>query len=241
VAQFARQFTRPDDEVITSLGNVSFGATSVAAMVKTTDVTNTKVVISAGATGEAWTFQVDPDESVAFFTVAGGGVKRNSAVSRIVSGRWHLIAYTKASGTVTPRFHIYDYTTRLWVHENGGGTQADLGGPPSIPATIWLAQDNASAGAGWSGQIQIEAYWNRELSDADCEALTDTRLAWDASTPAALWPLTQQTTATNVTDTTGGGANQTTLTGTSVVIGNPDFDNQPPKTFAPVPLMKGPQ
>jgi len=226
VATYARTFVRPDSEVNCNNGTTGLewgGGSSIAAIIKTTDVTNTKVIAAFGPAGSnAWTFQVDADESVALFTEAVGG-KRNSAASRIVSGRWHLACVTKATGTSTPRFHIYDYTTQSWVHENGGGTQADLGAIGATSA-VWIGQDNDSAGNGWDGQMQALGYWSSALSDAAVENLVSSRTAWEQSTPAAFWPLTQSSTGTAVQDTIGT-ADEVSTTGTSVTTGLEAWDD----------------
>ena len=43
-----------------------------------------------------------------------------SAASVAVDGHWHLCAVTKPTGNgVTPRIHLYDFTTTTWTHVNG--------------------------------------------------------------------------------------------------------------------------
>jgi hypothetical protein len=37
-------------------------------------------------------------------------------------GVWYLVSMTKASGTVAPRFHVYNYNTATWTHADSGST-----------------------------------------------------------------------------------------------------------------------
>jgi hypothetical protein len=233
MASVARQFTRPDSEVIIASAPTftagGFSVFSIAAILKTTDVTNTKVIASFSISpGPATTFQVDPDESVAWFDNV---TKRNSAASRIVSGTWHLVCFTKATGTVTGRFHTYNYSTRTWVHENASGTSANSGA--LFNDDMYIGQDNGSAGAGWEGQIQALGVWKSELTDAQVEELAPNSLAWKIRKPDGLWLLSQPTTGSTVVDESGNLANSTGQTGTAITIGNPDFD-QPPVNVNPV-------
>jgi hypothetical protein len=219
MAASARSFTRPDDEIIvatTPFGG-GFTAYTLAAIVKTADTTNLKVILSVSSFDPSLTFTVNADESVGVWDSVSA---RSSAASRIVSGRWHLVAFTHAAGTTTGRFHIYDYTTTTWVHENAGGTSPNTGA--LTDNDLWIGQDNNSGGNGWSGEIQAAAIFTTSLSDGNLEGMVSGPAAWGALSPAAFWPLDQDSTATPVKDM-GGTADQTGITGTTIGTGNPDW------------------
>lgn len=134
-----------------------------------------------------------------------------STTTVTTSDGWVMVATTKASGTVAPRFHKYKYSDNSWVHEAMDTAIAGAGRTPAH----WRVSNN-EGGSFWQGEIKAAAVWNRALADADLEALPFSLLDWHASLPRCLWMFDQSATGQNIVDFTGGGANQSALTGTSV-------------------------
>lgn len=134
---------------------------------------------------------------------------------------WQCSFITKASGTLTPRYHTRPYSTGIWSHTNFGGTLANQA---TAVGEIRIGTFNSST-EGLRGDIEIMGAWKRELSDAEIDTNTfHTRYqAWVGASPDALWPFNQGSTATPVSDVTGNGANQTSLSGTSVTSGPVEF------------------
>jgi hypothetical protein len=89
---------------------------------------------------------------------------------------WYLIGISKAAGTVTPRYHVYRYSTSEWEHGNFGGTIANFGAPTTI---VW-AQDS---GQSWVGNMLIGAVWDSDLADATFETLELDKASWYTAAP----------------------------------------------------------
>ena len=244
MATNARQFTAPNDEIIlASLGATlinGFAASTIVAVVKLDDLTNLKVILALGSGGNNATFYVDTNESLGYFN---GIVSRHSPASMTAStGVWYLVGMTRASGTTTARFHVYNYSTDAWDHQNAiDGTQANSGVITADDG--WIGQDNGSAGAGWNGAIQAMAFWNSALTDPNIETLHPSKAAWTALSPSCLWVMNQSAVSTEPPDEIGA-ADGTGHTGTSVTTGNPEWDDGsaaapgPTRTFSPIPFMK---
>src|SRR4029079_10361608 len=133
------------------------------------------------------------------------------------SWRWYVV--TKASGTAIPRWHIWDLAG-AWSHTNTDNSVGNGTGPID---EILLGLD--SAGTTWRGSIAVAATFNSALSDVSVEAAF-TNAAADLldATPGWMVRLNQASTGTSVTDDTGGGGDQTALSGTTVDADDPDFD-----------------
>ncbi len=130
---------------------------------------------------------------------------------------WILTGAGKATGTATPRFHKYVYGTNTWTHSDAvDGTLGNNTGTTNIIRLgVWELSDY------FSGDIAVAAVWKRLLTDAEVEALAHSLQAWYASAPDAMWVLDQQATTQTVGDVTGGGANESSKTGTAVATSSP--------------------
>jgi hypothetical protein len=76
------------------------------------------------------------------------------------------------------------------------------------------------------GRLAVIGIWQSVLTNTQIEGLTSALSAWKDLGPTALWAFNQASTTTPVTDLTGGGADQTAITGTTAVTGDdpPGFD-----------------
>lgn len=129
---------------------------------------------------------------------------------------WCWYVATKASGTVTPRWHMHDLTAgTAWTHANASGTVANNTGP--ITAIRVGASAAGTAAQTFRGRIAATAVWGSVLTDLQVEAACTTA-ASDLAAASPAWGvlLNQASTATAVTDFTGGGGNQSALSGTAV-------------------------
>jgi hypothetical protein len=152
----------------------------------------------------------------------------NGVAGLSTSWRWYVM--TKAAGSALPRIHVWDLSG-AWSHTDNTVNTGDNTG--AIDAII--VGGNGSGSNGWRGSIAVVATWESVLSDAAIEAAM-TLAAADtfAATPDWMIRLNQASTATSVTDDTGGGGDQTAITGTSVDADDPpsyDYDLTPPPTF----------
>ena len=75
-----------------------------------------------------------------------------TTLSLVAADGWCLIAASKTSGTTTPRFHKYVYSSNVWTHEDGAATLAD----PSAPA------NNA-----WLGALASSDFWDGDIALAE--------------------------------------------------------------------------
>lgn len=142
-----------------------------------------------------------------------------------LSTGWCWYVATKATGASIPRWHVHDLTAgTAWSHVNAGGTVGDGSGP----ITNILVGGNASVNTTWRGRIAAVAAWTSALADINVESAC-TLLASDLANASPNWGvlLNQASTATNVTDFTGGGGDQTALSGTAV-----DADEPPGWDYA---------
>jgi len=137
------------------------------------------------------------------------------------AGRWYWVISEKANGSVAPRWHVYDFTANAWTHVNGGGAIANQSGTP-VNAIIG-GQSFGGASTTWRGAIAVGGIWGSLLgSDATIESIfTHSAANMLAAGPAWMVLLNQSSVATAVTDVSGHGGNQTSISGTSVDADDP--------------------
>lgn len=142
-----------------------------------------------------------------------GTSNKDTTVGITASDGWVLAGASRASGSSVPRGHKYVYSTDTWTHTDAaaasGGDSTDLtGGRAQIGR--WQTTDFMN------GDILEVGAAKRALSDAEWELLPFTLLAALGMVPDALWLLDQHATTQTVIDLSGNGANQTSLTNTSI-------------------------
>lgn len=151
---------------------------------------------------------------------------------------WTLVAVTKATGSATPRGHLYNYNTSTWSHANAAGAMTDSTVTPGASGFIQVGGLfnflNAS--------IAVIGVWAAVLSDGDIEGLDLALSAWVAQNPNTLWAFNQASTSDPVLDLMGNGADQSSITGTTVITGDdpPGFDFSLGTAFVAPTLYVGP-
>ena len=219
----ARNFvTANADKVVTALGNTGyvFGPGTLAVICRPTTMPGTSIswaILSLGASTAARVNLLVVTDAASRklwgWSKDASGVATSAIANQITAGNWYVIAVTKDTGTVAPRFHFYDIAANTWIHNNSPNTSAN--------STAAVTQANigstATATVGFDGDIAVGACWDVVLTDVQCEALFGPIQNWYApAVPKAMWLLDQNDTAINVNDITGGGADQTSLSGTTV-------------------------
>lgn len=128
-----------------------------------------------------------------------------------------LIGYSRSSGSNTGKWHIYNFASPGWSHTNGtasiGDASSIAGGTLRIGSwedAYYLTADVA-AGAIWDSNLSDGAY--EDLGPGSVDSLEE----WLDSSPAGMWFFDQESPATEVVDLTGNGADQVSISGTSVV------------------------
>lgn len=140
-----------------------------------------------------------------------------TGASGLTGGAWRWYVVTKAAGSNKPRWHVWDLSG-AWTHVDGGTNVGDGSGP----ITQLRVGNNANLNRNWRGLIAVDAAWASVLNDAAVEAaFTLNASATLAAGPAFMHRWNQASTATSVTDDTGGGANQSSITGTAVSADDP--------------------
>ncbi|MEV8636873.1 hypothetical protein AB0395_35045 [Streptosporangium sp. NPDC051023] len=235
-----RTFNGTSDNLRASIGAFS-SATAFGTMACIYKINSAKLqgllgtYTSAGAV--TWALELD-----AAGVMQGGndsGASNGPTVS--VADGWCIIAYGKASGTVAPRYHKYVLSTGVWTHSSGASTLANGTTTPGASGgwrfgqwqTVDFAAGTMAAAAAWTG---------RTLSDVEVETLAGGLTAWLSLAPGGMWVFDQHATTQAVVDLTGNGANQTTVTGTTVSLdGVPGFSHGHPvlKVTRQAPAIAG--
>jgi hypothetical protein len=123
--------------------------------------------------------------------------------------QWYVIGATKTSGNTA-----YSYTMSP---VGGSWTQATSGSSADGSGINSIVFGKGVIG-GAKMDIAAAAQWATPKTIAQLQALGNTSMdAWLAGSPSAAWQFNQASIATALTDLTGGGANQTAISGTTVV------------------------
>lgn len=156
-----------------------------------------------------------------------------TGATSLSAGTWYLLVVRKPTGSATPRFSIYNYTNTTWTHVAGSGALSDHTAPGASGTIRFNYQD---AGDWFGSRVAARAVWSNNLPwTADASGDTAIQNAglhtaaanWLSANPSAFWLFNQASVATPVEDlSTTGTADQTSITGTTVVNGDdpPGFD-----------------
>ena len=222
----ARTYNGTSDILLVSQGGTNFSSSAagatMAAIVRRNS-TGWNSVIGARASGGAiqgWSMEIENSaggNNITFDANVGGGFGATTTITCVNADGWVLLVASRASGaTGNARFYKYQYSNATPTFETVTGFTS-AGSAPGASSTVEVGGRWGSTGTDWfGGDIACAAVWNRQLSDVEMANLAHTLQAWHASGPAALWLLDQGATTQKVIDLTGGGANESSLTGTSV-------------------------
>jgi hypothetical protein len=151
---------------------------------------------------------------------------------------WALLAYSKDAGLSAARAHILNLTDDTQDHADiGDAYDATPSTDPIDEIYIGRWASNELLGA----LVAAIAVYPAALSDAAIEALAAGAQPMLDAEPLAMWTFDQEDVGTDVEDITGGGADQTAISGTTVVTDDdpPGFDFElggeepPPEPPAP--------
>ncbi len=217
-----RNFDGVDDYITTALGSLgfAFGPGTMAAIFRKADDSGSETLLYVGSAttlGNRYSL---------FFagattpTIRCGSGTVNSPLLVEAADDWVFVAVTKATGTVTPRWHRYVFGTSTWTHQDAGSTLVNSGTPANS------ARIGATTGPNtfFHGDMGIAGVASVVLTDLEIEELVTEEAAWAASGMVAVWPLTQASAATAVQDTVGA-ADETAITGTSVTASDIPWTN----------------
>ncbi len=217
-----RTFNGTSDLINLSLGALNFlaGDLTVAAIVKRSANGNADTILQSGVATSGtnrWQFQIANTD---VFRLILGANTSPSITTVTSSDGWVFIAGAHATGTTTPRYHIFKYSTRTWTHEDAAGTIVNGG----TPATSAVLAANPIPGAWFHGDIEMVGAWNATFSDQQIEAMAFGIGGWLQKQPKGLWRLDQAATGTNVIDMSGTHADQSGINGTTIGTASSPFN-----------------
>jgi hypothetical protein len=222
-----RAFDGVDDDVYlrASPATDDTGAVTIATLIRPAAIEQSALVAlhtSAGA-GTGYAFSQTANGGLALWN---GSSTSASPGSLVTSGGWQLAIVTKAAGSATPRFHVYDFGTTSWQHLNGSsaiGDGASIAGGGEIRLGSWVGRGF------WEGEFAGAALWTSALSDAQVERLAGTWADWQALAPGGMWLLNQTSETHPVLDETRGGADERLSGGgwAAAVSSNPPLTGDP--------------
>jgi len=178
--------------------------------------------IASGNNGTSanWAFGLDASAWFAWNDFTSGRAQI------ITTSHWAWVVCTKTSGSTIPRWHLRDVTSAgSWDHTNAtGGTVADNTG--TITNVLVGNFGGGGAANAWQGSIAAIAAWDSVLTDLQVEGactLSAADLLSGGGAAAAKWMVrfNQASTGTSVSDDTGGGGNQSAISGTTVDVDEP--------------------
>lgn len=166
----------------------------------------------AGTTVGAWEYFIDTS---GFVNLYNGTFSSGPLISPGIG--WQLIAVTKAAVSSVPRFHVYNVELDKWTHSDGG-TSLSISGTNWAGVTNWrLGQKYDNTATATQGQFAWALVKNAAWTDMQVEQMGRASVEdLLALSPNALWVL-DQTTVTTVTDRTGGGSDESAVSGTAAV------------------------
>lgn len=203
------------ESIVFAPGNATFdqGPITMVALVKQTSVATAFVLAGLNAGTDVYGLLTDASRPYISRDFSAGG-------PLFTVDDWWWLAVTKAAGNVAPRWHLRNVTTGgAWTHANGTTAVTDGTGPVD---TIVVGNLTAAGANDWRGLIAAVAVFGSALSDAQIEGAC-TLAAADLATAGPAWGTVfdQSSTATAAVDFTGGGGNQTAISGTSVSADDP--------------------
>jgi hypothetical protein len=235
-----------DDDVLTmavgDLANATGGTLSIAVVWKPGTDSHFGGIVQGRNAGDAITFSMHTFDADVWIDI--GGDSSFACIPYAEADGWVIHGLRNQAGENGVRSHVYNLTTPAgWAHANivEGRTAAD-----TTPAT--LIRIGAFGTNNLDGRLAAIAVWDgTALDDTQFETLSGGLAAWLALNPTACWVFNQAAVTDDVLDLTGGGADQTARTGTTVIT-----DDDPPafplevasgghgRVFAPgVPIRSG--
>lgn len=215
----SRLFDGVDDQIDFAVGasaSLPTAALSTAFLVRLNSV-HRGGLLDARDSGDTRRLGVNPfDNGDIFFAVKGFTSVGYAAFEDVFA----IVGFSKPAGNgQTVRAHIYRYDTAAWAHTNLGTVDAGA----TLAGGLFRV-GLFDAGQFLSANVCVYGLWaGTELNDATFEAAgLETSLgSWEDLTPTTLWAFNQASTADPVLDRTGGGADQTAITGTAVSADEP--------------------
>jgi hypothetical protein len=228
-----RNFDGTTDVIVLAIGAMStqsIGPSTFAILVKPQENTDNGIVSIGNAFGTGTSsfgqgkMTLWPGNSTSSGIHVGLNSSTDTTQATVLTGTadgWVIIVVTKASGTAAPRVHKRVLSSATTSRANTGTAVANF----AFAGTDTIVFGKDEFVNKYTMRLATAGFWNVAMSDAQVDALwTNLRTSdWyghAAGAPVALWDFNQTGNGTPVQDLMGGGANQTTIAGTSVVSGD---------------------
>lgn len=215
-----RLFDGANDNVKMSIGACSLtGAWSIVIVMRQNAASSSNyanlITVQGGSIGPSqYGLEIESTSDGSQMQVQSGNTGFTTSTFTVgTADGWCLIAAGKAAGTATPRVHKYVYSSNTWTHQNAAGS---LGNPASSAGGVVSFGEWENGLDDFNGDIAAAAVFDRNLADTDVESLAHSLQAWLSAAPVGMWVFDQAATGTAVNDWAGGGANQTSISGTAV-------------------------
>jgi hypothetical protein len=214
----AHAFSAAQFAVINTAALGAFGAVTLLAVLKRAANGASLGLVACTTAGNTFRCGIHAS-SADRVQVGGAGFTRESPTMTLTtSDGWVCIAVTKASGTVTPRFHKFVYAAGAASHEDANGTLADWTSPGPTGLLVFNRM-TATGTFGVGATYEAVAIYDRALSDAEFESAAQSRMAM-ASLGPAYGLFAFDAAVARIIDLAGGGA-QASHTGTVDLGGSP--------------------
>lgn len=221
---YARRFNGTSDFITFGPGSIGTAIAygTIAVLIRCTNDTSYMAACSVESSTSTLIYELERADNtqlnVATLNTNGSGCQSsNTGPYWTVADGWVLMVVKKTNGNQTPAF---------WKGTLGGTwtSSAGLASLANTSGTVSKILLGSEGGAGdfWAGDIAMAAVWKDvALSDANIQTLHISKSTWTGLSPTWCVSCDQASTATTITDLTGGGGNQTAITGTSVVSDGP--------------------
>jgi hypothetical protein len=223
----------PTEGINLSGGNAlfTFDAITMMAIIRRGDQTDLSQAIIGYGNG------TDANRSIMFVSASGvpdtccrfRSVSAPTGMELLDTDGWALVGVTAAAGaTPTPRFVRGIMATNTTTFGNGAAT---ITKPAGTPTNLYLGTEASNNAL--KGDIAIAGIWDVAFTDQQIQSLMYGLDAWFQVQPRGLWLLDQDATGQKVYDLSGGGANESSLTGTPAISTGASV----PFSYASVPIV----
>lgn len=202
------------DSVIFSAGNAApdQGPITVICLIKTSAAYGWPISGRNSGPSSVWAVGADAGKWFAWNDFSSG-------IAFSPGGNWCYVVMTRSTGV--PRWHFQDYTAGgAWTHTDSTFNPGDGSGP-----IVDVSVGGATGGIKFTGSAAVMATVTGVWTDAEIEArCTNKAIDLYSASPGWMIRFNQASTATAVQDDTGGGGNQTSISGTSIDTDPPGYD-----------------
>lgn len=199
-----------------TLGAVLNGAHSIVAVVKPDVLTGNQEVVAFGDSANTrGGLAYSAAGALTYFTPTEA---RSSVGSVVTADQWQILAFTKAAGTIVPRWHRVATDVGTWSHATLDNTITDK---TNTITRIQIGQFIEATG-NVDGQIAVIALFATELTDAQIESIQTAKTTQVLKNLGAvgLWEFNQGDITVPVDDLIGT-ADQVAESGTAVLADKP--------------------